>query len=233
MLECRSLSVVYGKKISALKDVSLKVDQGEIVTVIGANGSGKTTLLKAISGVFRLDEGEVSFEGGALSGVPMHKIARLGIAHVPEGRRIFSRLTVLENLELGAYGQKKAILDKRLEEAYRIFPLLKERASQLGGTLSGGEQQMLAIARALMAEPKLLLLDEPSMGLAPVIVEKIYSTIKNISRQGLTILLVEQNAQISLSIAKRGYVLENGQIALSGLSGELLNNPLVQEAYLG
>lgn len=232
MLECQSISVTYGKKIRALSEVSLKVNKGEIVALIGANGAGKSTLLKVISGLHHIDEGNVLWEGKSIHHFPAHEISALGIAHVPEGRRIFSRLTVLENLELGGYLNPKEIIGQ-LGKIYQLFPILKERTSQLGGTLSGGEQQMLAIARALMSNPKLLMLDEPSMGLAPIMVEKIFHTIKEINFRGTTILLVEQNAHQSLSIAHRSYVLETGKIVLEGKGTELLHNSLVQDAYLG
>ena len=232
MLECISVSVVYSKKIRALYNISLKVNQGEIVAFIGANGAGKSTFLKTISGLLRVESGSIHYEGKEIHHLPSHEIASLGIAHVPEGRRIFSRLTVLENLELGAYlnGEK---ISRRLERVYYLFPVLKERVRQLGGTLSGGEQQMLAMGRALMSEPKILMLDEPSMGLAPILVEKIFRTIKEINLQGLTILLVEQNAHQTLSLAHRAYVLETGRIVLEGSGSELLQNETVRNAYLG
>ena len=232
MLECRSVSVVYSKKIRALYNISLKVNQEEIVAFIGANGAGKSTFLKTISGLLRVESGSIHYEGKEIHHLPSHEIASLGIAHVPEGRRIFSRLTVLENLELGAYlnGEK---ISRRLERVYYLFPVLKERVRQLGGTLSGGEQQMLAMGRALMSEPKILMLDEPSMGLAPILVEKIFRTIKEINLQGLTILLVEQNAHQTLSLAHRAYVLETGRIVLEGSGSELLKNETVRNAYLG
>ena len=232
LLECLSVSVVYGRKIRALHDLSLTVKKGEIVAFIGANGAGKSTIIKTVSGLLHPESGDIFFEGKPIQGLPAHRISTLGIAHVPEGRRIFSRLSVLENLELGAYAcpDKRA---ERTEKAFELFPILKERRSQLGGTLSGGEQQMLAIGRALMSGPKLLMLDEPSMGLAPIIVEKIFAIIRQISAQGTTILLVEQNAHQSLSLAHRGYVLETGRIVLEGTGHELLQNEKIQHAYLG
>ena len=232
MLECKSLSVVYGKKIRALHNFSLSVQKGEIVALIGANGAGKSSCLKALSGLIHSESGEIFYEGQSIQNLPAYKIASQGIAHVPEGRRIFSRLTVLENLELGTFLNQKRISEK-LEKVFELFPILKERILQLGGTLSGGEQQMLAMARALMSEPRLLLLDEPSMGLAPIFVEKIFHIIKQINTQGTTILLVEQNAHQSLKLAHRGYVLETGRVVLEGTGQDLLHNELVQHAYLG
>jgi branched-chain amino acid transport system ATP-binding protein len=232
LLECRSVSVVYGKKIRALHDLSLTVNKGEIVVFIGANGAGKSTIIKTVSGLLRPESGDILFESRPIHGLPAHRVATMGIAHVPEGRRIFSRLSVLENLELGAYACPERFKE-RLARVYEIFPLLKERCAQPGGTLSGGEQQMLAIGRALMSEPRLLMLDEPSMGLAPIMVEKIFRIIRQISAQGTTILLVEQNAHQSLSLAHRGYVLENGRIVLEGAGPELLQNEKIQHAYLG
>lgn len=232
MIQCKSLSVVYGKKIRALTDLTLEAKNGEITALIGANGAGKSTLLKTISGLLRIESGAIFFEGNPTRSLHAHQIAALGIAHVPEGRRIFSRLTVRENLELGAYLNRDRI-EERMERVHQLFPILKERMDQLGGTLSGGEQQMLAMARALMSSPKLLMLDEPSMGLAPLLVEKIFQTIQQINRQGTTILLVEQNAHLSLSLAHRGYVLETGRIVLEGSGADLLHNKSVQTAYLG
>lgn len=232
MLECKSISVSYGKKIKALSDISITVEKGEIVVLIGANGAGKSSLLKTISGILKTDNGEIILEGRPIHQLPAYKISNLGIAHVPEGRKIFSRLTVLENLELGCYHNSRQILNN-LKSVFELFPLLKERLTQLGGTLSGGEQQMLAIARALMSNPKILMLDEPSMGLAPILVDKIFQTIRQINEQGTTILLVEQNAHQSLALAHRGYVLETGKIALEGKGTDLLHNKQVQEAYLG
>lgn len=232
MLECRSISMTHGKKIRALRDFSLTVQTGEIVALIGANGAGKSSLLKTISGLLHVESGEIYFENQPIHHLQAHTIAELGIAHVPEGRGIFPRLTVMENLELGVFLQPR-LLKQGLERVYALFPLLKERTSQLGGTLSGGEQQMLAMGRALMSNPKLLMLDEPSMGLSPILVEKIFEIIRQISFQGTTILLVEQNAHQSLSLAHRGYVLETGRVVLQGRGSELLKNELVRHAYLG
>ena len=232
MLEVTDLHVYYGE-IHALKGVTLSVSKGEIVTLLGNNGAGKTTTLKTLSGLLVPRQGRIALEGEPLVGVPPHEIVQRGIAHVPEGRRIFNRLTVLENLEMGAYTRVDGSVAQDFERVFSIFPRLKERRSQVAGTLSGGEQQMLAIARALMAAPRLLFLDEPSMGLAPVLVEQIFETILDINRQGTTILLVEQNAAMALSIAHRGYVLETGAVVLSGSAAELQENPEVRRAYLG
>jgi len=232
LLECRGISVIYSKKICALANVSLNVQTKEIVAFIGANGAGKSTFLRTISGILKVAKGEILFEGKPIQHSPAYKIAALGIAHVPEGRRVFSRLTVLENLEMGSYMNGKEIA-RKLEKVYALFPLLKERTSQMAGTLSGGEQQMLAIARALMSEPKLLMLDEPSMGLAPILVEKIFSAIQEINAQGTTILMVEQNAHQALQFAHRAYVLETGSVVLEGTGSDLLHNAQVREAYLG
>ncbi|MBI4591388.1 MAG: ABC transporter ATP-binding protein [Candidatus Rokubacteria bacterium] len=232
MLEVESLHVYYGE-IHALKGVTLSVGKGEVVTLLGNNGAGKTTTLKTLSGLLPSRGGDVRLEGDTLLGVPPHEIVLRGIAHVPEGRRIFNRLTVLDNLEMGAYARADGGIGQDLEQVFALFPRLKERRTQVAGTLSGGEQQMLAIGRALMAAPRLLLLDEPSMGLAPVLVEQIFETIQGINRQGTTILLVEQNAAMALSIAHRGYVLETGGIVLSGSAADLQENPEVRRAYLG
>ncbi len=232
MLEVQDLHVYYGE-IHALKGVTLGVGKGEIVALLGNNGAGKTTTLKTLSGLLPARSGSVRLEGDTLLGVPPHAIVLRGIAHVPEGRRIFNRLTVLENLEMGAYARADAGIGLDLERVFDLFPRLKERRTQVAGTLSGGEQQMLAIARALMAAPRILLLDEPSMGLAPVLVEQIFETIQDINRQGTTMLLVEQNAAMALSIAHRGYVLETGTIVLSGTAADLQENPEVRRAYLG
>jgi branched-chain amino acid transport system ATP-binding protein len=232
VLEVQDLHVYYGE-IHALKGVTLGVGKGEIVALLGNNGAGKTTTLKTLSGLLPARSGSVRLEGDTLLGVPPHAIVLRGIAHVPEGRRIFNRLTVLENLEMGAYARSDAGIGQDLERAFALFPRLKERRAQVAGTLSGGEQQMLAIARALMAAPRILLLDEPSMGLAPVLVEQIFETIRDINHQGTTMLLVEQNAAMALSIAHRGYVLETGTIVLSGTAAELQENPEVRRAYLG
>ncbi len=232
MLEVEDLHVYYGE-IHALKGVTLSVGNGQIVTLLGSNGAGKTTTLKTVSGLLAPRRGQITLEGEPLIGITPHEIVRRGIAHVPEGRRIFNRLTVLENLEMGAYTRSDGAVAQDFERVFSIFPRLKERRTQVAGTLSGGEQQMLAIARALMASPRLLLLDEPSMGLAPVLVEQIFETIQDINRQGATILLVEQNAAMALSVAHRGYVLETGAIVLSGSATELQENPEVRRAYLG
>ncbi len=232
MLKCSGVSVTYGKKINALKEISLEVKQGEIVALIGGNGSGKSTFLKTISGLLPTDRGTIHFNDKRIDPMPAHKISALGIAHVPEGRRIFARLSVEENLELGAYC-RKGNWRKKTQGLFDIFPILKERLKQPGGTLSGGEQQMLAMGRALMSEPKLLMLDEPSMGLAPLMVAKIFGIIQDISKAGTTILLVEQNAKQSLSIAHRAYVLETGRIVLEGTGSDLLENDQIRHAYLG
>ncbi len=232
MLTLDALDVYYGE-IHALRRVALEVRGGEIVTLLGNNGAGKSTTLKTISGLLVPRQGSIVFDGQPLAGVAAHEIVARGIAHVPEGRRIFNRLTVRENLTMGAYLRTDANVDADLERAFALFPRLKERVGQIAGTLSGGEQQMLAIARALMARPRLLLLDEPSMGLAPVLVEQIFATIDSINRQGTTILLVEQNAAMALSIAHRGYVLETGTVVLSGTAGQLAENAEVRRAYLG
>jgi branched-chain amino acid transport system ATP-binding protein len=224
---------VYYDEIHALKGVGLEVRDGEIVTILGNNGAGKTTTLKTISGLLSPRRGRIVLDGQPLSGMPAHEVVLRGIAHVPEGRRIFNRLTVRENLMMGAYRRKDEGIPADLARVLALFPVLRERADQVGGTLSGGEQQMLAIGRALMAKPRLLLLDEPSMGLSPVVVEKIFETVADINRQGTTILLVEQNAAMALAVAHRGYVLETGQIALSGTAAELAENPDVRRAYLG
>ena len=232
MLKVESIDVAYGE-IRALKGVGLEVGRGEIVTILGNNGAGKTTTLKTISGLLHPSRGAITLEDESLLDVPPHAIVSRGIAHVPEGRRIFNRLTVRENLMMGAYLRSDAGVGTDLERVFGLFPRLAERLSQVAGTLSGGEQQMLAIGRALMANPRLLLLDEPSMGLAPVLVQQIFDTISDINRQGMTILLVEQNAAMALSIAHRGYVLETGSIALTGTAAELSENADVRRAYLG
>jgi branched-chain amino acid transport system ATP-binding protein len=233
MLDVNDIHTYYGN-IHALKGVSLEVNQGEIVTLIGANGAGKTTTLRTISGLLKPSEGTIKLNGEDLTTYHAHELAYKGIAMVPEGRGIFSKLTAEENLEMGAYSrnQKVAILQD-LDRVFALFPRLKERRRQVAGTLSGGEQQMLATGRALMARPKLLLMDEPSMGLAPILVESIFDTIKEINKEGTTILLVEQNALMALSVAHRGYVLQTGQIVLSDTAEALANNKTVQKAYLG
>jgi branched-chain amino acid transport system ATP-binding protein len=232
MLEVTDLHVYYGE-IHALKGISFRVAQGEIVTLLGNNGAGKTTTLRTLSGLLAPRQGDVRFEGSSLVGVAPHDVVLKGITHVPEGRRIFNRLSVVENLEMGAYTRSDSAVGQDMEQVFTIFPRLKERRSQVAGTLSGGEQQMRAIGRALMAKPRLLLLDEPSMGLAPVLVEQIFETVLAINRQGVTILLVEQNAAMALSIAGRGYVLETGRLPLEGGARELADNPEVRRAYLG
>lgn len=233
MLEMHDVHAFYGN-IEALKGISLKVEQGEIVTLIGANGAGKTTTLRTITGLLKPRQGKILLEGEDLTAYKPHEIVQKGVAMVPEGRGVFSRLTVLENLELGAYLRKdRQGIKQDLERVYELFPRLKERRNQVAGTLSGGEQQMLAIGRALMSRPRLLLLDEPSMGLAPVLVEAIFEIIVEINRQGTTILLVEQNALMALSIAHRGYVLRTGEIVLANTAENLRNNEMVQKTYLG
>ena len=233
MLELKGLSSGYGA-IEALKSIDLRIDKGEIVTLIGANGAGKSTTLRSITGLVVPSSGEVIFEGRKLNGTPTHQITRLGISMVPEGRAIFANLTVLENLEMGAYLQKdRAQYAASLEQAFTLFPRLKERRKQPGGTLSGGEQQMLAIGRALMARPRLLLLDEPSLGLAPILVHAIFGAIDAINKEGTTILLVEQNANAALRHSHRAYVLETGTIVMEGPSGRIAADPRVKEAYLG
>ena len=233
MLNLSGIHTYYGS-IQALKGVTLTVEQGEIVSLIGANGAGKTTTLMSISGVCQPKQGRVSFLGQEISRLSTEKIVSLGITQVPEGRMIFPRLTVRENLLMGAFLRSdKAGIKADEEKVYELFPKLRERAKQHGGTLSGGEQQMLAIGRALMARPKVLLLDEPSLGLAPIVVENIFEIIKHINSEGVTILLVEQNAQMALQIAHRGYVLETGEVTLEGQAKDLLANPKVRSAYLG
>lgn len=233
MLELNEIHAYYGK-IHALKGISLTVEEGEIVTLIGANGAGKTTTLRAISGLLPPAQGTVTLEGEDLSQYKAHEIVYKQVAMVPEGRGIFSRLTVSENLDMGAFSrQDKDGVQKDLERVFTLFPRLKERLAQVAGTLSGGEQQMLATARAMMTHPRLLLLDEPSMGLAPVLVEDIFDTIQEINKEGTTILLVEQNAQMALQIASRGYVLQTGQIVLDDSAANLKQNEMVQKAYLG
>ena len=233
LLEVEDLRVAYGK-IEAVKGISFKVNAGEVVTLIGTNGAGKTTTLRTLSGLLQPVSGEIRFDGRSLKKIPAHKVVSLGLAHSPEGRHIFPRMSVRDNLDLGAYLRKdtdgvKADLDR----VFDLFPRLKEREKQQAGTMSGGEQQMLAIGRALMAQPRLLLLDEPGMGLAPILVERIYETVAEINRQGVTILLVEQNANAALEAANRGYVLEVGEVALADEASKLAENPEVQRAYLG
>lgn len=236
MLKLLNIQSSYGH-IKALKGINIEINHGEIVCLIGSNGAGKTTTLMTICGIIRPLQGDIIFENESIKNLPTHKIVAKGICHVPEGRRIFPRLTVLENLEMGAYSTKSKYrtshFKNNLEKVFSLFPIIKERKNQIGGTLSGGEQQMLAIGRALMSEPKLLLLDEPSLGLAPIMASKIFKTIKDINENGVTILLVEQNARAALNISQRGYVLENGIIKLHGNSNWLLNNEGVKKAYLG
>ena len=233
MLELKGVHASYGP-IEALKGVSISVNKGEIVSLLGGNGAGKSTTLMTISGVVKAGKGGISYNGRRIDALPPHEIVKLGICQAPEGRRIFTRLTVLENLEMGAYTiRDKAVIQRNIDEVYELFPVLKERSHQPGGTLSGGEQQMLAIGRALMSRPELLLLDEPSLGLAPIVVSRIFQIIKDINNRGVTVLLVEQNAKAALKLAHRAYVLETGKITLEGPAGELMKNEQVRRAYLG
>ncbi len=233
MLEIKDLEVYYGV-IQAIKGVSFEVNEGEVIALIGANGAGKTTILHTITGLIPSKAGKVTFEGEDITKLPGHKIVTKGIAHVPEGRRVFAQLTVLENLKLGAYTRKdKNEIEESLEMIYKRFPRLKERRNQLAGTLSGGEQQMLAMGRALMSKPRIILMDEPSMGLSPIFVNEIFDIIKEVSAAGTTVLLVEQNAKKALAIADRAYVLETGNITLSGDADVLMNDDSVKKAYLG
>ena len=233
MLEIKDLEVCYGV-IRAIKGISFEVNQGEVIALIGANGAGKTTILHTITGLVPAKSGSILFEGKELTKTPAHKIVSMGMAHVPEGRRIFQQLSVLENLKLGAYTRKdKNEIAQSLKMVYERFPRLEERKNQVAGTLSGGEQQMLAMGRALMSKPRIILMDEPSMGLSPLLVTEIFDIIKVISESGTTVLLVEQNAKKALSIADRAYVLETGNIMLSGKASDLMNNESVQKAYLG
>lgn len=233
LLQVNNIQTYYGN-ICALKGVTFEVNQGEIVSLIGSNGAGKTTTLKSITGLLHPQEGSILFDGEDITCVEPHKIVEKGIAMVPEGRHVFAKLSTLENLEMGAFSRKdKENIQHDIEQAFILFPRLKERAKQSAGTLSGGEQQMLAIARALMAKPKLLLLDEPSMGLAPLLLESIFENVKEINAQGTTVLLVEQNTKLALAIADRGYVLQTGVVNLSGTSEELRNSEMVQKTYLG
>ncbi|MFC7373595.1 ABC transporter ATP-binding protein [Fictibacillus iocasae] len=232
ILELKDIQTYYGG-IHALKGISLTVNKGEIVTLIGSNGAGKSTTLKTICGQVQPKSGSVLFNGKNIASQPAHVTAKTGLAHVPEGRRIFPRLTVKENLEMGAFSvNDKKLVQQRMEKVFHYFPRVKERLSQKGGTMSGGEQQMLAIGRALMSQPDLLLLDEPSMGLAPVIVEQIFDIITELNKEGMTILLVEQNAFQALQVAHRGYVIQTGEIVMSGLGSDLITNEQVREAYL-
>jgi len=233
MLEVRGIEVSYGEFL-ALRGISFKVDEGELVTIIGANGAGKSTILRAVMGLVRCRKGEILFQEEYVTSTPSHYRARLGLSLVPEGRKIFPDLSVSENLQMGAYIQSdRKVIHSCMEEAFSLFPVLKERQNQVGKTLSGGEQQMLAIARALMSRPRVILMDEISLGLMPIYVEETFKVIENLHRQGVTILLVEQNARKALAAADRGYVLETGEIVLSDSSEKLANNPQVKKAYLG
>ena len=232
MLKVNDINVYYGA-IHAIKGVSFQVSEGEVVTLIGANGAGKSTILNTVCGLLHSRTGSIEFLGQNLASVPAHKVVERGMAHVPEGRRVFLQMTVEENLEMGAYTQPRAGIPAHLERIYEQFPRLKERRRQVAGTLSGGEQQMLAMGRGLMSDPKLLMLDEPSMGLAPILVDQIFDIIKRLHQAGTTILLVEQNAQMALSVADRGYVLETGKIVATGTGDELLHDEAVKKAYLG
>ena len=233
MLILEGVSVHYGKVV-AIRDIDLEVHEGEIVALIGANGAGKSTTLRAISGLEPIRTGRISFEGNRIDGVQPEEITRRGIAHIPEGRRIFPQMTVLENLEMGAYLRRdKAEMEKNLEDVFRHFKRLKERVSQLAGTMSGGEQQMLAMGRALMANPKLIVMDEPSLGLSPIMCQEIARIIRDVHAEGRTVVLVEQNARLALSLADRGYVLETGNVALHGPASDLRGNDLVRKTYLG
>ena len=233
MLEVKDLEVYYGV-IQAIKGISFHVEEGEVIALIGANGAGKTTTLQTITGMLNAKAGSIQFEGTELTKIPGHKIVSMGMAHVPEGRRVFAQLSVLENLKLGAYTRKdKTEIEESLKRVYKSFPRLEERKNQLAGTLSGGEQQMLAMGRALMSQPKIILMDEPSMGLSPIFVNEIFDIIKEVSESGTTVLLVEQNAKKALSIADRAYVLETGRITLEGKASDLLHDESVQKAYLG
>ncbi|MBE5856369.1 MAG: ABC transporter ATP-binding protein [Lachnospiraceae bacterium] len=233
MLEVRDLNVYYGM-IQAIKGISFDVNKGEIIALIGANGAGKTTILHTISGLIAPKSGTITFEGKSIENCPAHKIVSMGMAHVPEGRRVFAELSVLQNLRLGAYTRKDKIeIEETLQNVYERFPRLEERKNQMAGTLSGGEQQMLAMGRALMSHPSLIIMDEPSMGLSPIFVNEIFDIIKEVSNSGTTVLLVEQNAKKALSIADRAYVLETGRIVLDGDAKDLLNNDSIKKAYLG
>lgn len=233
LLEVKDMQVYYGM-IQALKGVSFEVNEGEVIALIGANGAGKTTTLHTVSGLLRSKTGSIVFDGKDISKVPAHEIVKLGMAHVPEGRRVFTNMTVYQNLKMGAYTRKnKAEIEETLKMIYKRFPRLEERQNQLAGTLSGGEQQMLAMGRALMSKPKIILMDEPSMGLSPIFVNEIFDIIKSVSESGTTVLLVEQNAKKALSIADRAYVLETGKVSMEGNADDLLNDENVQKAYLG
>ena len=232
MLEVNNINVFYGS-IHAVKDISFKVEKGEIISLIGANGAGKTTILQTVSGLLKSNTGSIVFNDKDLMHIPAHKIVSHGLAQVPEGRRVFLQMSVMENLELGAYTQSKNTIDQNLEIVFEHFPRLKERRTQVAGTLSGGEQQMLAMGRAMMSNPTLLMLDEPSMGLAPILGDEIFKIIVELNKAGVTILLVEQNAQMALSIANRGYVLETGKVVMTADAKDLLNDDSVRKAYLG
>jgi branched-chain amino acid transport system ATP-binding protein len=232
LLQVDGIHTYYGA-IEALRGVSLTVEEGEVVTIIGSNGAGKSTTLRSISGLTPASTGTITFEGSNITRLPAHEIVSYGIALAPEGRHCFARMSVRENLDLGAYRRRDTEIEEDMDRVFDLFPRLKERERQKAGTMSGGEQQMLAIGRALMARPKLLMLDEPSMGIAPILVQRIYETIAEINRQGVSILLVEQNANYALDVSKRGYVLETGEVALTNESAELRNDPAVQRAYLG
>lgn len=233
LLEVKDIEVYYGM-IQALRGVSFEVNQGEVVALIGANGAGKTTTLHTITGLLRAKSGQILFNGNDISKVPAHKIVTMGMAHVPEGRRVFANMSVLQNLKMGAYTRKdKNEIEATIQKVYQHFPRLQERQNQMAGTLSGGEQQMLAMGRALMSQPSIILMDEPSMGLSPIFVNEIFNIIKEVSESGTTVLLVEQNAKKALSIADRAYVLETGKTTLEGKAGDLLNDESVQKAYLG
>lgn len=232
LLKVDNINVYYGN-IHAVKDISFEVDQGEIVTLIGANGAGKSTTLKTISGLLKPKTGDILYKGSSIKGMRAHKIVEAGLAHVPEGRHVFLHMTVEENLDMGAYTQPASTIAPNKEKVFELFPRLKERRKQLAGTMSGGEQQMLAMGRALMSKPRIILMDEPSMGLSPIFVNEIFDIIQKVSAGGTTVLLVEQNAKKALSIADRGYVLETGKIVLEGKASELLNDESVKKAYLG
>ncbi|MEU9994887.1 ABC transporter ATP-binding protein [Streptomyces sp. NPDC048370] len=233
LLEVEDLRVAYGK-IEAVKGISFSVEAGQVVSLIGTNGAGKTTTLRTLSGLIKPSSGKITFDGQVLNGIPAHKVVSLGMAHSPEGRHIFPKLTIAENLQLGAFLRKdKDGIEKDIQRAYDLFPILGERRKQAAGTLSGGEQQMLAMGRALMSQPKLLMLDEPSMGLSPIMMQKIMETIATLKAEGMTILLIEQNAQAALSLADHGYVLEVGKIKLSGTGQDLLHDDEVRKTYLG
>lgn len=232
LLKLENVHTYYGH-IHALKGISLEVNKGEVVTLIGANGAGKSTTLRTVSGLARPRIGKIIFEGTPLNNLPPHKITRMGIGHVPEGRRIFPELTVRENLEMGGFAVPRHEMQARMDYAFQLFPRIKERLNQLGGTLSGGEQQMLAIARGLLLNPRILLLDEPSMGLAPVLVDQIFDIIQQLHAQGTTILLVEQNARMALQVADRGYILQSGRIVMADDAKTLQNSEMVRKAYLG